>query len=161
MVICFSKKIKTLEVLEEPLLLVSEKGTFGESVDLPQSNQPIFAQIDIEPTILGHIANILYKTSQLTISLKLNNGTEKKYRIIAEMAKSGFIISPLIEDTSEFGMLYDNSLLNDKLVKSITITSDVEKSWLWNNNYTVTFSQIATTSPTIISKIDKFEGFDI
>lgn len=138
----FLKKKSDTSNIVKPLLLISEKHIFGESVSLPYSKEPIFVQIDIKPTILGRIANILYKSSQLCISLELKNGTQKQYRIVAEMSESGFLISPLIENTDEFAMLYGKKgLLDNKLVKSLTIIS-VGGSIFWNKNYTITFSQI-------------------
>ncbi len=152
---------KDVSEITEPVKLTSEIHTFGESVNLPLSSQLIFAQVEIKPTILGHIASLFYKPSQLHITLKLNNGIEKKYRIIASMAKSGFVISPLIENATEFGMIYGkNGFLDNKLVKSITITPDIKGSAFWNQDYVITFSQIKTPSPIDISKIYKFDEFD-
>lgn len=149
----FLKKKENISSIEEPLKLSSEKHTFGEIVNLPQSNQPIFAQIEIKPTILGRIATILFKPSQLRMSLELNNGIKKQYRIIAGMAKSGFVISPLIENTTEFGMLYGKEgLLDVKLVKSIIIAPRDGKTMHWNEEYTVIFSQIRTNSSFNLSK---------
>lgn len=156
----FLQKKENISDIEEPLKLTSEKHTFGESVNLPQSSQPIFAQIEIKPTILGRVANVLFKPSQLRISLELNNGIKKQYRIITGMAKSGFMISPLIENTAEFGMLYgERGFLNEKLVKSITIAPGIEKFMFWHKNYIITFSQIKTTSLIGISTTYKFDGF--
>lgn len=157
----FLRKKDSFREIEEPMKLTSEKHSFGESVYLPQSSQPIFAKIEIEPTILGRIASILFKPSLLQITLELNNGIKKQYRIIAGMAKSGFLISPLIEDTANFGMLYGkNSYLAEKLVKSIAIAPRDGKSKFWNDEYTVTFSQIRTAPPIDLSKIYKFDEFD-
>lgn len=153
------KKDNPSEIKELPKLS-KETHTFGEIVNLPNSSQLIFTQIEIKPTILGIITNILYKTSQLNITLELNNGIQKKYRIISGMAKSGFIISPLIENTDEFGMLYGkNIFLNEKLVKSITITPDNKKSLLWNKNYSISFSKINTVPSLDVLKIYNFDVF--
>jgi len=143
-----------------PLKLVTEKHAFGESVNLPYSNQPIFAQILIRPTLLGRVANILYKPSQLTISLEMNNGIKKEYRIISGMAESGFLISPLISNTADFGLLYgENKFLEGKRVKSIEIASHGRSSIFWNEKYTITFSQIPFTDPIDLSKLYKFDEY--
>ena len=155
------KKMSNTNELEEPLLLTSEKQAFGARVNLPQSNGAIFARIEIKPTILGRLATILFKPSQLSISLELNNGNKRQYRIIAGMAKSGFVISPLIENTSEFGLLYgNNGFLDEKRVKSITIAPGIEKSMFWDKDYLITFSQIKITSPFDVSTLYQFDKFD-
>jgi hypothetical protein len=139
----FLQKKANISDIEEPLKLTSEKHTFGERVNLPESNQPVFAQIEIKPTVLGRIASILFKPSQLQITMELKNGLKKQFPIIAGMAKSGFVLSPLIENTAEFGMLYGESgLLDKKQVKSFAIAPRNGKTMLWNNEYAVTFSQI-------------------
>lgn len=157
----FLRKRDSFGEIAKPLKLASEQHTFGESVNLPHSNEPIFAQIEIKPTILGRLANIFFKPSQLRILLELNNGTKKQFRIISGMIKSDFLISPLIENTTEFGMLYGkNYFLNEKLVKSITIAPGIARSILWNNEYTIAFSQIETKSPNDLSKLYKFDSFN-
>jgi hypothetical protein len=73
------------------------------------------------------------------------------------MAKSGFIISPLIENTSEFGMLYGaNDLLGGKKVKSFSI-APVGGRRLWNERYEVTFKQVRTPTALNILKMYKLD----
>jgi hypothetical protein len=157
----FLRKKESIAEITEPLKLTSETHAFGESVNLPQSSLAIFVQIEIKPTFLGRITSIFFKPSQLQITIELKNGTKKQYRIIAGMAKSGFLISPLIENTVEFGMLYaKKGHLDGKLVKSFAITPSHGKTMLWNDEYTVTLSQIRNTFPSVdLSKIYKFDGF--
>ncbi len=157
----FLVKKENTNTIDESLKLTTEKHIFGERVNLPYSELPIFAQIEIKPTILGRLMSILYKPSQLNMLLELNNGIKKQYRIISGMAKSGFVISPLIENTAEFGMLYgDVGFLNSKFVKSITIAPSVERSIFWNMDYIVTFSQVNTSAPIDLSQLFKFDKFD-
>jgi len=127
----------------EPPPLASEKHAFGERVPLPRPGQALFAQVEIKPTLLGRMAGILFKPSQIQITLDLDNGTQKQYRLIAGMAKSGFLISPLIESAGEFAMLYGPSDdLAHKRVQSMTIAPRDGATVLWEQEYTVTFSQI-------------------
>jgi len=124
--------------------LISIKSTFGQKIVLPVSSKPIFMQVDIKKTFLGHILSILYKPEQLYIRVELQNGKESKYRLIANMARSGFIISPLIENTTEFSMLFgEKFLLNNKQVKAITISPVSGKnSWQWKSEYSIEFSEL-------------------
>jgi len=146
--------------LKEPLQLEGGEHKFGESVNLPHSTQPVFAQIEIKPTTLGCLASILFKPSQLQITFELENGVKKQYRIIAGMAKSGFLVSPIIENTTNFAMLYGKvGLLDDKRVKSIAIAPRDGKTLLWEDEYSVTFSQIKTGDPVNVSGVLKFNEF--
>lgn len=127
--------------------ITTEKHRLGETVALPLANQPIYTEIEIKPTLLGHIATFLFKPSQLQIIFNLQNGSKKQYRIIANMAKAGFLMSPLIENTSEFTVLYlKKDYLNEKNVQSFLISTTANKNWLWSNEYIVHFKQFNYSS---------------
>ena len=90
----------------------------GEKIHLPLTNEPLFAQIKLEQTLLGHILSFFYKSPKLIINVELVDGSEKNFVLIANMAESGFVISPLVENTSEFLFLYgDTSYMKTKDVK--------------------------------------------
>lgn len=98
---------------------------FNEEISIPISNDLVFAKININYSSLGSFFNLIYKPSQIQINLKMENNSIKTYRLIAGMTKTSFLISPLIENTEEFNLLYsDSKYLNEKKIKSITITSD-------------------------------------
>lgn len=155
----FLVKNKNPNENREPLLISSKTHLFGEVVKIPNAGKIIFAEIKIKPTFFGRIANIFFKSSELRITLELKNGMQKQYRIIAEMTKSGLIISPLIESTTEFGLLYGNpSYLTDKIVKSFSIAPIGGISSLWRNEYDVTFKVINSPPPVDISQLYIFDG---
>jgi hypothetical protein len=123
---------------------VSQHRTFGETVELPPASGPIFAEIEIKPTLLGRIQSFLFKPSQLAIKLEQKNGAIKYYSIIAEMTKSRFMISPLVTTSTEFKALYDaDGAQNDNQVKSLRLMVIPSVFNLWNADYTISFSQIA------------------
>jgi hypothetical protein len=91
-------------------------------VDLPKSNDKIFAKIEIEHTLLGKLKNLFFKSSPLGIAVRLQDGTIKYYRLIADIAKSEFLLSPFIENAQEFNLLYqDPELLRQNQVDAISI----------------------------------------
>ena len=114
----------------------------GEQVQVPHTGKYIFAVINIELNLLGRIANIVFKPTLLKISVSLENGQIKEYRIISGMVKSEFMLSPLIENTSEFGLLYYKSKnLEEKRVVSFSINADSHFA-LWKSKYLVKFEQM-------------------
>lgn len=134
----FLHKRKTI-AQEKESLLSSEQHTLGELVILPEQKKPVFATIEIQPTIWGKLVTIFFKPNQLQIILHLKNGSVRHYRLIASMAKSDFLLSPLIENTMEFSLLYQKNVnLNEKRVKSFMITTAQDNDWFWNHVYTVT-----------------------
>lgn len=130
---------------------------FGEIVPVPESREPVFAAIEIRPTILGRAASFVFKSSQLQITLELKDGAKRQYRLIAGMAESGFVISPLVESTTEFAMLFGKrEYLRSKVVKSIVIEpSGVH--YLWKDQYAVVFSRLETAPPIEVSSIAGIE----
>lgn len=153
------RKNNSADVKMEPTVLASGQHSFGEKVSVPSFGQPIFINVEIKPTLLGRLTSTLFKPSQLQITLELENGERKQYRIIAGMAKSGFLLSPLVESTTEFGMLYGQSgYLSGKFVKSFSIAPYGSRSMLWDEKYTVTFNTIKV-DPANILKIYKFDQF--
>ena len=79
-------------------------------VDLPElQSKLIFSRMNINLSLLGQLKNILFKSSPLGIAVRLKDGTIKYYRFVASMAKSEFLLSPLIENVNQFELLYQNS----------------------------------------------------
>ncbi len=112
---------------------VDIQGNFQQEISLPDSEEVLFAEFDIKPTLFGRAMSIIYKRPKIEISIVLESGRSRTYRIIPGMAKSGFIISPLIERTREFIFLNKpyQSYLSPNRVKSIVISSTqgIFKSW--------------------------------
>lgn len=124
--------------------------SLGKITAVPEISQAVFVKLDIKPTVLGRLANFIFKSAPLEIEVNLINGEKKAYRLISGMAKAGFILSPLIEDTSDFIKLYgDKTLLLNKTVKSFSVTTNNRN--LWQEEYVVQFSPVSL--PTAI-KVD-------
>jgi hypothetical protein len=154
------QKKKFINETSELATLTKGNHFFGENVNIPSSYQPIIAQIEIKPTIMGYLANIIFKPSQLHIVIELTNGIQKNYRIITGMVKSDFLISPLIESTDEFLLMYNKPCyLDAKIVKSFSIGLPDEINNLWNKEYEVTFKQFKNKIYNQM-KFMSFEGID-
>jgi hypothetical protein len=121
----------------------------GDKVYMPNTKEALFAEIGIAPTLSGRFMSLVFKPPQLSILLHLNDGTERRYRIISGMAKARFLISPLIETTKEFTLLSSpDTALANKVVKAFEISPSGGKSIFWNDTYSVTFSTISLTKDT-------------
>jgi hypothetical protein len=101
--------------------------SLGEVVTLPDIECPVFMRVSIRKSWFGELINILYKPSQLRIELKLTDGAIRDYRFVAGMGQTDFLVSPLIENTEEFGLLFDTGFLDGKKVQSFVIDA-VSKS---------------------------------
>lgn len=139
---------------EEPRKIGGGVYSLGEQINLPNSDAPLFVRVNIRKSFLGAVLNTLFKPSQLVIKLTMHNGVTRDYRIIAGMSESGFVVSPLIENTEELGLLFSGvNYLNDKKVKSIEIVAP-RFSLLWKKTFEIDFYQfVFHRSPDFIERM--------
>jgi hypothetical protein len=157
----FLKKKSGVAKFEEPRPIASGIYRLGQRVALPQSGSPLFAQIVIKPTWLGRLAGVVFKSSRLRVELEMENGSKKQFQMISQMAESGFVISPLIEDAAEFSGLYGASgRLDGKRVTAMTMILPGRRSLFWQDRYKLTFSQIKTVESANVSTLVNFDSFD-
>jgi len=111
----------------------------GDDVLLPQTALPVYAEIDLRPTLLGKFVSLVFKPPQLRLRLKLKDGTSKDYRAISNMMQTGFFISPLILSTKELLSIasMNQSYQEHNIVESITLTPSCGSSILWGATYTL------------------------
>ena len=114
---------------------------FGEKIDVPDSQNPVFVELDIRPNTWGQLADVFFKPQRLKITLGLHNGEKLNYRMIACMAKSGFLMSPLIQNTKDFVMMYaaDPKSWSSKRVQYFILDTHHEKNITWDTQCHVDF----------------------
>lgn len=117
--------------------VLKRTASFGEEVTLPATNKALFAKINLQKSLLGSLSNTLLKPSQLEIRITTASGLVKRYRMVASMAASGFVLSPLVESTEDFGVLYAGAnFLKGKSVASISI-EPAGRHILWRNTFEI------------------------
>lgn len=87
--------------------LLKRTVALGQRVELPQGDQVLFARIDIRLRTYGKFEALLFKVPPLYINFRFPNGQIEIYRFIPGMARSGFVISPVVVDTEQFVALQD------------------------------------------------------
>jgi hypothetical protein len=117
---------------------------FGQKIDLPPTPSPVWAEIDVEPTMLGRLINILFKLPDLYLSGSFSDGSTHDYRFLSGIGRSGFLISPVIEDTDQFiaflspdraALLADRALTSFSLAPRPWARKTVR--WLWQPRVSV------------------------
>jgi len=73
-----------------------------EDIPIPNASAPIWIKINAQLSWIGRIRSMLYQTPNLCIAVKDTDGTENHFRVVPEMAKTGFLLSPWITTTKEF-----------------------------------------------------------
>jgi hypothetical protein len=135
----FLKKNKGINVADSRLLLMDSEFIIGQKVVVPKNNGLVYMQLDIQPTLAGRLLNLFFKSSELRLMVNLKGSLVKNYRIIPSMAKTGFILSPLIENSVDFNSLFmDPEILTPNEVESFTIYPE-DKAWAWKKFYKIQF----------------------
>jgi hypothetical protein len=115
----------------------------GATVSLPTLRGPVFAEVDLRPTLIGKLLNVLFAAPQLQITINLQDGTTKKYRVISEMMKTPVLLSPLVTNTEEFASFVRSpeSLSAGATVDGIVITPAYGGSLYWFHSYELQLSR--------------------
>ena len=124
--------------LQESILPTSTYN-LGSTVALPDNDGLIFAKFNIRKTFLGKITETLFRSNHLEILIQLQNGRKFHYMVLPEIARSGFLLSPLIKDHEDFYCLYSSQeSLESNRVKSFSIRA-LKWPFFWEKTYDVTF----------------------
>lgn len=131
-----------------PAPKVARTAQIGQVVDVPDLGSPVFAQIDMRRTLAGKIEEVLFKPSELTITVVLTDGDQKSYRFIPGMAQAGFIVSPWIGSTGEFNALFDPRSANWLVgVQSFKIEAADPSLRSWARTFAVRFAPLSSARP--------------
>jgi hypothetical protein len=78
----------------------------GETLDVSTNGPgPLWAEIEIEPTLLGAVVSDLYKPEVLQLTVTTRAGLEISKRLVPGMARGGFLLSPFIGNAPAFASL--------------------------------------------------------
>ena len=112
------------------------------SVPIQYGDAPLWAWIDVEPTVWGRIASTLFKSPPVTIDFALRNGATASYRFIPGMAKAGFMLAPLIIDSAHLfaSEIPGHQASADSIPISFTINGNAA---YWRNTYLLTTASMA------------------
>jgi len=76
--------------------------TFGQWISLESVDGLVMLSAAFSPNFLGRLAAFLFRPPILTLTVRLVNGSEQQFRIVEGMARSGFVLSPLIANPQNF-----------------------------------------------------------
>jgi hypothetical protein len=72
--------------------------TFGQTFQVPKHGEdPIWAEVEIRPSLLGRLRAFLYKAPLLNIKVTDDGNSKHSYRLIRDMARTGFLLHPYFD----------------------------------------------------------------
>jgi hypothetical protein len=111
----------------------------GRNVELPSMPGPVQIALTLHETLPGHLLSLFYHLPVLNIHLTMVTGEQRSFRLVPGMAESGFIITPLVEDTQGFIYLASGNpaFLAGSRVRSFSITASQGQRRWWQQQYQV------------------------
>ncbi|WP_166224525.1 hypothetical protein [Pseudomonas atagonensis] len=135
--------------------LRSSREKVGRKVSISANNKLLFAKIYINKTFFGRVVDLLFKPDELAVIVELRGGETKRFRLISSMARSGFVLSPLIQNSLDFGLLYNGTkYLGDKEVIGITVESSHSRQW--EDSYLLELSELSMPKSTEVETAFNF-----
>lgn len=126
-------------------VLLHQRVALGERVDLPSDAGPVTLSIDVRRNLLGRVLHTLFKTRSLALEVELVSGETRRQRVVSGMLVESVLLSPLVENTDEFAMLYgDQSLLSDKRVRAVRLIETDRGPSHWRNDYELTIRRASS-----------------
>ena len=129
--------------IDKPILAGPQM--LGKTIAISVLDQPVWAEIDIRPTLLGRLISTLYKAPQLSIVVKYLDGTSRTFRFVAGLGKTGFLLSPTVGSAREFAALQSTApqaILGAKYPTEFAILGTSGTGLLWEKSFDVTLSPI-------------------
>jgi len=97
------RRAESNEPVDPPTLIQNTKAAFGAEITVPEETEnPVWMEIDIQPSLLGRLRGFLYKLPIVNIGITEPNGFRSSYRLIPSMARAGCFIYPHL--TSSFNV---------------------------------------------------------
>lgn len=118
-------------------LLINDKCKLGQEILLPHTTDKLFIEIDIRPTFLGKIFNLLYKLPTLEIITTSDDNQERSFQTVSNMMRTGFFISPLVQNTEQLAFVFMNDCSSLEWIKSFKIRQKQGHSILWKSTYKI------------------------
>jgi hypothetical protein len=131
------RRERPLDIKMQPLRTLL--ATMNSPVDLaPLPDKAIFAHIDVQPTFLGKLVNLVLKSAMLHVDIQYMDGSEDHYRFIPAIGREGFFLSPLIANAENYiSLAIGKAGSNPQKVKSFVIRAGTLARWLWSRFLTV------------------------
>lgn len=138
-----------------PETVTTISASIGSEAELPAHDGVVMARIDLYPTLPGRLWTTMFKTAPPQLELRLRDGSTRRFRLVAGMSGSPFVVSPFVGTAEEFGLLYAGAgALDHNRVRSVTVRMP-EGSWAWQDRFDIEFTPLGyRTDPGVLARFD-------
>ncbi|MDX7952823.1 hypothetical protein P7D22_16770 [Lichenihabitans sp. Uapishka_5] len=116
--------------------------------DIPVPAGRVWASIDTAQTWRGRALSVLFRSAGLDLEVSYGDGHKRVFRLVAPIARGGFLLSPTIDDASSFVALLQGHESDpaSRAVKAIRVLAYGSGKRDWQNSVTVRFFRFSPTS---------------
>lgn len=108
------------KICATPAYGLVDKLQLGQTMTIPANGASAWwLRAKVQPSALGYLKSLILRTSALQIEVTTTDGLVHRYRLLPEVAASGFIISPALRDNDDLQAWQQGSV--DRRVKAIRI----------------------------------------
>ena len=118
---------------------------FNQWFEVPPTQEPVWAKIDLHPNILGKLATAALRLPPLYMEIETADGIKTRYRTIGDVMSEGFLLSPTLAnrwDFLDFAVPNWQDKLNSQQVTKFRIVNEGYNSWLYPQTCQVSLSQL-------------------
>lgn len=85
--------------LDKRTLISTQTAAIGEMISTPARDldQPIWCEIEVEPSLLGRLRTLLYKPAPARLTTVDGTDFKTSYRLVPGMAATGFLLQPYLD----------------------------------------------------------------
>ena len=133
--------------------LAEGRGQIGDTVAVP-ADGPIYASLDVRPTLIGKLVSVLFKLPMLKIEVDLPGELKQSYRFIPGMAQTPFLVSPRVGSTGDFVLFMEQNrgyLASARVNGFRIVGDDFWSNLLWHQQFVYSFHRIDVPAPTSVS----------
>jgi hypothetical protein len=113
-----------------PEVLVERVVKWNEEIALPgQRDHALWMQVAIRPTFLGRLVALLYRPPELRFWVTDSEGQASSHRLVADVARAGFFVQPLVRRHDDFAALVDRQ--GNHWTRSVRFQQPGQ-AWLWS-----------------------------
>jgi hypothetical protein len=122
------------------------RGSFplGPEISLPVLPNGVgWVSVDLQPTLAGRLASLLFRPPVLFITIRYANGTTQRYRLLSSLARAGFLMTPRIHDTEDMlRLLEPQSRTAKSRPVSFSISGESGTRYLWHSAFQLQLREI-------------------
>ena len=109
----------------------------GEDVSLPVLPSGLsWATLDARQTLLGRLASFLFRPPALFITVRYADGPADRFRLVSDLARSGFMLTPHIRSTEDMlWLLLPDRRGPEHRPVSIVLSGESGTRWLWQPQF--------------------------